>query len=115
MREAFIEAYRQEFGNTLGHIPAMVVNLRTVVTGARDVASAFFDAKKAQGQPEPRHRRNVYVGAWRDTPIYQRDDLLPGHAFQGPAVVEQSDTTTLVESDMNVRVDAAGNLLVGVA
>jgi N-methylhydantoinase A len=41
-------------------------------------------------------------------------DLFPGHTFKGPAVVEQSDTTTLVEPDMKVRVDALGNLLVGV-
>ena len=115
MRDAFIDAYRQEFGNTLGHIPVMVVNLRTVATGARDVTTASFAAKSAEGNPAPRLTRKVHVGEWHEAPIYHRDDLLPGHAFKGPAVIEQSDTTTLVEPDMKVRVDAAGNLLVGVA
>lgn len=34
--------------------------------------------------------------------------------FDGPAIVEQSDTTTVVEPDMGVTVDAKGNMLVKV-
>jgi N-methylhydantoinase A len=41
-----------------------------------------------------------------------RGDLAPGMKFEGPAIVEQSDTTTVVEPDMSVVVDAKGNLLV---
>jgi N-methylhydantoinase A len=114
MRDAFVEAYAREFGNTLGDIPVMVVNLRTIATGKRDVATAATAMKKGEGTPSPCQQRKMHIGSWHDTPIYHRDDLLPGHAFEGPAVIEQSDTTTLVEPDMHVRVDADGNLLVGV-
>jgi N-methylhydantoinase A len=114
MRDAFVDAYRQEFGNTLGDIPAMVVNLRTVATGRRHVTAASSALKTGVGAAASRTRRQVHIGGWHDTPIYHRDDLLPGHRFEGPAVIEQSDTTTLVEPDMLVTVDAAGNLLVGV-
>jgi N-methylhydantoinase A len=112
MREAFVEIYRQEFGNTLGDIPVMLVNLRTVANGRREVPRGGLSASPASGAPEPRSRRPVHVGIWHDAPIYHRDDLRPGHSFAGPAVIEQSDTTTLVEPDMTVRVDDAGNLLV---
>jgi N-methylhydantoinase A len=114
MREAFLEAYRQEFGNTLGEIPVVIVNLRTVATGKRRVAASSIPMPVSQGAPTPRRRRQVHFGVPRDTPIYHRDDLLPGHRFEGPAVVEQTDTTTLIEPGMEVKVDAAGNLLVGV-
>ena len=114
MREAFLEAYRQEFGNTLGEIPVVIVNLRTAATGARGVATPSAPQPASQDAPAPLGRRRVHFGAWRDTPIYHRDDLLPGHRFEGPAVVEQADTTTLIEPGMQVRVDPAGNLLVGV-
>jgi N-methylhydantoinase A len=114
MRDAFLAAYRQEFGNTLGAIPVVVVNLRTAATGKRDVTTGASASSQGEGAPSARSRRPVHFGSWRDTPIYHRDDLLPGHVFDGPAVVEQSDTTTLVEPDMRVTVDAAGNLLVGV-
>lgn len=48
---------------------------------------------------------------YRDTPIYQRDLLPPGAQFDGPAIVEQPDTTTVVYPGLSCRVDDAGNLL----
>ena len=113
MSEAFLKAYAREFGNALGDIPLMVVNLRTVATGSRKVDVGTDATALATGAPEPRSRRPVHIGKWLDTPIYHRDDLKPGHAFQGPAVLEQTDTTTLIEPGMNVKVDARGNMIVG--
>ena len=40
--------------------------------------------------------------------------LAPGHRLVGPAVVEQTDTTTVVEPGMELEVDHDGNLLVRV-
>jgi N-methylhydantoinase A len=57
----------------------------------------------------------VHFGAWTDTPVHRRADLVPGTAFDGPAIVQQSDTTTVVEPGMRVRVDGHGNLLVELA
>ena len=70
---------------------------------------------QAQGRaPRPVSRRPVYFGGWHDTPIYHRDAFAPGMHIDGPAVIEQSDTTTVVEPDMTLSVDAQGNLLVKV-
>jgi N-methylhydantoinase A len=54
----------------------------------------------------------VYFGEWLPTPVYARDSLRPGHSFAGPAIIEQGDTTTVIEVGMPVRVDAYGNLIV---
>ena len=59
-------------------------------------------------------RRPAHFHRWYDTPVYQRDDLLPGMTFDGPAIIEQKDTTTVVEPDMHVVVDSHSNLLVKV-
>ena len=41
--------------------------------------------------------RAVYFdGAFRDTPIYDRGALLPGARVDGPAVVEEFGSTTVV-------------------
>ncbi|HEU4439116.1 MAG TPA: hypothetical protein VFT36_07685, partial [Methylomirabilota bacterium] len=40
-----------------------------------------------------------------------RDRLAPGMAFEGPAIVDQADTTCLVAPAFRVRVDGAHNLL----
>jgi N-methylhydantoinase A len=117
MAEAFLEAYRAEFGNLLAGIPVMLVNLRTVATGVRPTVAPTPASGPAPGRaaaaPVPISFRPVHVGAWHRTPIFRREDLAPGHSFPGPAVIEQADTTTLVEPGMTLRVDDAGNLIVG--
>jgi N-methylhydantoinase A len=67
------------------------------------------------GVSAPASVRPVYFGGWIDTPIHRRAALEPGMVFDGPAIVEQSDTTTVIEPGMTARVDAYGNLLVEVA
>jgi N-methylhydantoinase A len=55
-------------------------------------------------------RRVWFDGGWHDTPVYRREHLPAGTALAGPAIVEQLDTTTVVEPGDRLRVDALGNL-----
>ena len=66
--------------------------------------SARFDPRAATVRP-------VYFGGWCETPIHQRQALEPGMVIDGPAIVEQPDTTIVIEPGMHARVDAYGNLL----
>ena len=115
MATAFQDAYRAEFGNTLAGIPVMVINVRTTVEGKRGRAARQGNGAAAAQAPRPHGRRRVHFGEWLDTPIYRREDLKPGMAFAGPAIIEQSDTTTVVEPRMALRVDRFHNLIVEVA
>jgi N-methylhydantoinase A len=47
-----------------------------------------------------------------DVPIYLREKLNPGVTFDGPAVVVQLDTTTIIHPGQAVRVDDHSNLLI---
>ena len=114
LTDAFVAHYRGEFGNVLENIPAVVVNLRTRVVGVRGGIARRNVATLEGRVPKPIKRRPVYFAGWHDAAIYARDDLLPGMQFDGPAIVEQNDTTTVVEPGMVTRVDAYGNLLVEV-
>ena len=115
MQDAFVAAYKAEFGNTLAGIPAVVVNLRTRVVGTRGGLARRIARSATRGTPPPIKRRPVYFGGWHGAAIYARENLLPGMSFEGPAIVEQNDCTTVVEPGMVTRVDAAGNLLVEMA
>jgi N-methylhydantoinase A len=115
LERAFVETYRHQFGNTLNDIPVVMVSLRTVAVGSRStVAASRPQTQASSAAPKPMGRRPVHFQRWYDTPVYQRDDLLPGMSFEGPAIVEQKDTTTVVEPDMTVVVDPHSNLLVKV-
>jgi N-methylhydantoinase A len=109
---AFLDSYRRDFGNTLGDIPVVMVNARTTVLGVRGAHAATLETKPSNAAAKPFKRRPVYFGGWTDAAIYRRGDLAPGMSFDGPAIVEQDDATTVVEPGMRTRVDAAGNLLV---
>lgn len=110
--QAFEEAYRLEYGNTLGDIPSTIVSFRTVVQGMREHVRRHLPEPERQSAPPPKSVRQVYFGGWRETPIYDRSTLVPGVVLHGPAIVEQPDTTIVIEPDMNGRVDAYGNILV---
>ncbi|MFL5690801.1 MAG: hypothetical protein ACJ795_03275, partial [Ktedonobacteraceae bacterium] len=46
-----------------------------------------------------------------DTPVYEREKLVPGVTVKGPAIVTQYDTTTVLPPEWQARVDALGNLI----
>ena len=49
---------------------------------------------------------------WRETPIYHRGDLSPGSRLEGPAIVQQSDCTIVVEPGDVAETDPTGCLVV---
>ena len=61
-------------------------------------------------------RRQVWFeqGGWVDTPVYRREYLPLEANFNGPAIVEQLDSTTVVEPGNTVTVDKLGNLILKV-
>ena len=113
--EAFHDVYRGEYGNTLGDVPVMIVSLKTTVQGRRAAPEAATRDAATPRPAMPVARRQVHFGGWTDTPIYDRAALRPGHTFKGPAILEQADTTGVIEPGMHARVDAFGNVLVEMA
>jgi N-methylhydantoinase A len=111
VRDAFVAEYRREYGEDLGDIPVTVVAVRSIVTGRREGRESAV-GRRATGAPQPARRRPVCFDDWLDTPVYAREDLLPGAEIDGPAVIDQPDTTTIVEPGMRLRVDDASNLVV---
>lgn len=111
MAAAFRRAYEGEYHTNLGDLPINVVNVRTTVKGLRPRERRHLRAPLERGEPDAARTRRVHFGGWVETPVYERDSLLPGHRFTGPAIVEQGDTTTVIEPEMSVRVDAYENLV----
>ena len=114
LEQAFVDAYREKFGNTLSGMAIVIVNLRTIVVGTRASSALPRSAAAATEALTPSSRRPVHFGGWHDTPVYARSAFAPGMTLDGPAIIEQSDTTIVVEPDMTLTVDTQGNLLVKV-
>jgi N-methylhydantoinase A len=111
---AFETSYHTQYGDTLGNRPIKVNTIRTTVIGVRPIPSLAPDTVGQSVSLEAARlgARSVYMlGEMISCPIYQRDHLPIGATLAGPAVIEQADTTTLVEPGMTVNVDTDGNLI----
>src|SRR5579883_2526391 len=62
--------------------------------------------------PEPQRRPVYFGGEFRPTPVYQRSTLPPGFRLDGPAVIEEFGSTTVVFPGQHLEVDAHGILVV---
>ena len=60
-------------------------------------------------------RRRIFVGEWREAPVYALDRLSQGARIDGPAIIESDFTTILVESGDAATVDRYGGVVLEVA
>ena len=101
LRAAFEAAYWQRFGVELPEIRPVLVNLHTAVIGQRKPLSLPLIAAGTPAATLAEARRTTrpvwFDGGWLDTPVYLRDRLPRDARFDGPAIVEQLDCTTVVE------------------
>lgn len=108
----FLEAHARIYGYST-RTPARIVNLRSVhqAGGQEQIdASAYTPS---EGDPV-QGSRDILIAGSRErvkATVYRRSALAVGFSFSGPAIVEQDDTTTLIEPGWDVTVDQAGNLM----
>ena len=118
LRDVFTAAYWKRFGVELPEIRPVLVNLHTAVIGKRKAVSlrAIASTQPAATLAEAKRttRPVWFSGGWRDTPVYVRERLPLAASFDGPAIVEQLDCTTVIEPGQRVEVDPIGNLVVAV-
>lgn len=114
LQAAFEAVYWDRFEVALPQIKANLVNLNTAVIGPRP----DLDLGLLLDAPAPRgdETRPVWFAetGWTETPIVPRASLPPGSVLDGPAIVEQLDTTIVLSPGMRAEADAIGNLIVHV-
>jgi N-methylhydantoinase A len=84
------------------------VNARVAAIGAVSQRGQESRPASADAPCSPRGTRQAFFGGWREIPVYSLDALRPGHAFEGPAVVEAETTTVIVETGDRVTVNRLG-------
>ena len=105
--QTFHEQYEREFSFRQDDAPVEVYQLHLTAVG-KTPKPAFRPAEAvAQGAPEATERRDVYFGThgWVDTPVYERDELAAGTSFEGPAIINQLDSTTVVPPATRAEID----------
>ena len=118
LQQAFEAAYWERFAVALETIRPVLVNLHTAVIGARPPVplAALAGAEPAASLDGARiaQRRVWFPSGWEETPVYDRERLPAGARFAGPAIVQQTDCTSVVEPGNRASLDAIGNLILDI-
>ena len=117
LRERFLEVHDAAYGYANPHDPIEIVNVRLTARG-RLLEEPELPESDAPGPlPEPFEHRSVRFApeAGMDCPVHHRESLRAGHALEGPAIIEQLDSTTPIFPGDTAVVDRAGNLVIRVA
>jgi N-methylhydantoinase A len=119
LRRLFEEVYFQRFHVELAQIRANLVNVNTSVIGERaplDLSTLIDPAgrKVSLDEAETGRRPVFFEDDWHDTRVFWRDHLPIDFRLTGPAIIEQMDTTVLIEPGDMAEGDAEGNIVVNV-
>ena len=108
VRRSFDEAYDRQYGHSSPENRVEMANVRVAGLGrlARPPS-----APPAREPARTAGERDVFfAGRARKTPILDRNGLEPGDVVDGPAIIEESTTTTLVPPGWRAAVIEGGHL-----
>ena len=124
IQAVFEEVYFNRFRLRLPEIRAQIVNVNTTVTGRRPEVDlgGLIDNEGRAGSVAAAQTgsRPVWfddggaASGWQETPLYARERLPLDARLTGPAILEQMDTTILIEPRDTAISDEDGNILVSV-
>ena len=118
LAQAFCEEHQRTYGYQEDPARVQIVSLRVTATlRAAKCSYAEVGRQSMLGRADSvqpgQELRHAYFGAdagWREARVLRRLDLL-GVDVEGPAIIEEFDTTVVVPPHCSARVDDAGNVV----
>jgi N-methylhydantoinase A len=109
----FREVHERNYGFNIDSL-IEIVNIRAIAVGSvRKIELPKFDLDGTDSSHARIEQHKIhYQGRFRPAPIYGRDQLRPGNVVPGPAIITQTDTTTVILPDHYGEVDPYLNILI---
>jgi N-methylhydantoinase A len=113
LQKRFDTGYRNLFSRVIPALDIEVVGwILRAETPAPGRAADLPKAAAAEGaKPAPIGTRHLFDPMDRDfrsVPVYARSELKPGNLIQGPAVIAEDETTTIITSGFTAALDSSG-------
>lgn len=109
----FEQEYTLRYGRVLPHMPIESVTWRIVVSGPSPQASLHQQVKGAVSQQAQKGTRPAFFGkTWLEVPVLDRYAMPAEQRFNGPCIIEEFESTTVVGPDAVVWRDSFGNLII---
>ncbi len=106
---AFEERYRELYGFWIADKEIEIESARVIAS--TKPASDFEERKVyASHKPDPGRKRRVYFnGEWNEVPVFRRAILEPGAVIDGPALLLDSHSTSVIEKGWRLEIDSSLN------
>ena len=119
LQKSFEKSYLNRFKVRLSEIKANIVNANTTVQGHKvpfdiSLLNNKLDKRLNVNDALLEYRKVYFKDKFLSTPIYSRDRMPFEFEIKGPAIIEQMDTTTLIEPNDRVYGDNLGNMFIEV-
>ena len=119
LKAAFEKAYGDLYGRIEAGMPVEVVSWRLIVASPYpDLKPQAADVQGGDIADALKGTRRIYDGEARDfveAPVYDRYKLTEGMTADGPAIVEERESTLVVPAHSTIRIDRYRNLIVDFA
>jgi N-methylhydantoinase A len=116
VRRLFDQKYQGLYGRTYPESPAEFVSFRVRASlPERPLQLPMIEKKAASLKDAVKGQRPAYSAIARDFipyTVYDRYHLFPGAEFDGPAIIEERESTTVVGEDASISVNEYGFLLI---
>ncbi|MDP2432025.1 MAG: hydantoinase B/oxoprolinase family protein, partial [Pseudomonadota bacterium] len=110
MTAAFHAEHQTRFGFADPNRALICAALETETVSGGGEPQAFPPSAQQPGQPVV--QRPVFLqGKWRPTPVYQRKNLCAGQIVDGPVLIVEAGSTTVVEPGWRAEMTTRGDLL----
>ena len=111
--ERFHEAHRRRYGHMAESEAVEIVNFQ--VTAIGEIPKPQFSETKMielARPPVPHEMRGAYFSETNETqvPVFRRSALTPGTVVDGPAVIEEKTSTTVLYPGQRARIDGYLNI-----
>ena len=111
----FHEAHRVRYGRADPKRSIELVSLKATHYIEPDGSSPSLECARTSARAVEPVFRDVYdieTKRFEKVKVIQREAIAQGQRIEGPAIIEQSDTTTVIARDASFALDHAGNLIV---
>jgi N-methylhydantoinase A/oxoprolinase/acetone carboxylase beta subunit len=119
VKNEFHAAHEKEFSRRFEDVDVQIANIRVRAIGEMPGLKPVL-VKKGTATP-PKGALKLTADAWFEkngkpakfkTKFYERTELLAGNKMQGPAIITQFDSTSVVPPGYSAEVDKHGNLII---
>jgi len=114
IQKNFEERYEDLYSESNQSFAIDTLNWRVVVKGPEPKISLHYTFETTIDELNPKGEREVYFSEYKDyhlTPVYRLSDFHNGHKIEGPAIIEDVESTLVVIPGFEVTADAYGNLI----